>query len=407
VNVLAGRRVIHVTTTDISLALLLGPQLRAFAAAGMEVVGVSAPGPWVAQLTADGIRHEPLRHATRAMAVGQDALALGELVRLFRRLRPDIVHTHNPKPGLYGRIAARVARVPVVVNTIHGLYATEDDPLPRRMAVYGVERFASMFSAADLVQNEEDVDVLRRLRVPARKLVLLGNGIDLDRFGPPTDPADRDRVRAELGVEPDAVVVGLVGRLVWQKGLRELFDAASMLRHRCPHVVIVVVGPLDEDKADALGSGDVDAARALGNVVFLGRRDDVEELYHGFDLFVLPSYREGFPRSAMEAAASGVPVIATDVRGCRQVVDDGVTGVLVPVRNAAALAAAVEELVRDEPRRQAMGTAALAKAAAEFDDRRVVQTTLALYERLLQRRSPPSRSEVGRTGSEAQSLDGS
>jgi glycosyltransferase involved in cell wall biosynthesis len=406
VTVLAGRRVVHVTTTDISLALLLGPQLRAFAAAGMDVVGVSAPGPWVTQLTADGIRHEPLRHATRAMAVGQDAMALGELVRLFRRLRPDIVHTHNPKPGLYGRIAARVARVPIVVNTIHGLYATEDDPLPRRLAVYGVERFASMFSAAELVQNEEDVDVLRRLRVPVRKLVLLGNGIDLERFGPSTDALGRDRVRSELGVSSDTLVVGLVGRLVWQKGLRELFDAAAMLRDRFPEVVFVVVGPLDGDKADGLGPADVDAARALGNVVFLGRRDDVEELYHGFDLFVLPSYREGFPRSAMEAAASGVPVIASDVRGCRQVVDDGVTGLLVPVRDAAALAAAVEELGRDAPRRRVMGEAALEKAVAEFDDRRVVQTTLDVYERLLQHRHRRSRSEIGRTRLETEPLDG-
>src|SRR5580692_5289830 len=179
---LVGKRLFHVTTVDMSLALLLGPQLRAFAEAGMEVVGVSAPGPYVPQLEAWGIRHEPLRHDTRSMAVGQDMMALTELWRLFRRLRPDIVHTHNPKPGLYGRIAARAARVPVVVNTIHGLYATEDDPLLRRAAVYGVERFASLFSDAELLQNEEDIAVLRRLHVPADKIVLLGNGIDLDRF---------------------------------------------------------------------------------------------------------------------------------------------------------------------------------------------------------------------------------
>jgi glycosyltransferase involved in cell wall biosynthesis len=370
-----------------SLALLLGPQLRAFAAAGMDVVGVSAPGPWVEQLEAAGIRHEPLRHATRAVAVGQDVLALGELERLLRRLRPDIVHTHNPKPGLYGRIAARLAGVPVVVNTIHGLYATEDDRTARRAAVYGIERFASMFSQAELVQNKEDVAVLRRLRIPARKLVLLGNGVDLGRFGPPTDPSTVSRARVALGAGPETVVVGLVGRLVWQKGLSELFAAAAILRHRCPDVTVVIIGPEDRDKGDALGPADIDAARAHGNVRFLGRRDDVEELYHGFDVFVLPSYREGFPRSAMEAAASAVPVIATDVRGCRQVVDDGVTGLLVPVRDAAALAAAIEDLAGDGERRRAMGRAGRAKAEAEFDDRRVVETTLAVYERLLERRN--------------------
>jgi glycosyltransferase involved in cell wall biosynthesis len=386
VSTLAGRRLVHVTTTDMSLALLLAPQLRAFAAAGMDVIGVSATGPWVEQLTAQGIRHEALRHATRAVAVGQDALALGELTRLLRRLKPDIVHTHNPKPGLYGRIAARLAGVPVVVNTIHGLYATEDDALGRRLAVYGIERFASMFSGAELLQNVEDIDVLRRLRVPERKIVLLGNGVDLERFTPPPDAESVARARQALGIGPEKVVVGLVGRLVWQKGLRELFDAAVLVRERCPGVVVVVVGPLDDEKADSLGPDDIEAARAVGNIEFLGRRDDVETLYHGFDIFVLPSYREGFPRSAMEAAASGLPVIATDVRGCRQAVDDGVTGLLVPVRDAGALAGAIEKLAGDPDRRRAMGRAGRGKAEAEFDDRRVVETTMAVYERLLERR---------------------
>lgn len=385
-NALTGRRVVHVTTTDMSLALLLGPQLRAFASAGMEVVGASAPGPYVDDLTAAGIAHEPLRHATRSVDVGQDVLAVGELVRLFRRLRPDIVHTHNPKPGLYGRIAARVAGVPVVVNTVHGLYATEDDGRTRRFFVYGLERVVSVCSQAELVQNEEDVDVLRRLRVPARKLVLLGNGVDLQRFAPPGGAHEVARARASLGVGPTQVVVGIVGRLVWQKGLRELFAAAARLHDSRPEIVIVVVGPTDPDKADALGPADITAAEALGNVVFLGGRQDVDDLYHGFDIFVLPSYREGFPRSAMEAAASSVAVVATDIRGCRQAVDHGVTGLLVPVHDAGALAAAIEHLADDAPLRAVMGRAGRAKAEAEFDDRQVVETTLAVYERLLARR---------------------
>src|SRR5271165_2638878 len=142
-NELSGRRLVHVTTSDMSLALLLGPQLRAFAARGMDVVGVSAEGPFVEQLEQWGIRHEPLRHATRSVALGQDLLAGPELERLFRRLRPDIVHTHNPKPGLYGRLAARAAGVPGIVNTVHGLYAAPEDPFARKVPVYALERMAS------------------------------------------------------------------------------------------------------------------------------------------------------------------------------------------------------------------------------------------------------------------------
>ena len=114
-------RLVHLTTVDMSLELLLGPQLEAFAKAGYEVVAMSADGPYVEAIEARGIRHVPVRNATRSMDPRRDLLAIEELRRQFRRLKPDIVHTHNPKPGLYGRIAARAARVPVVVNTVHGL----------------------------------------------------------------------------------------------------------------------------------------------------------------------------------------------------------------------------------------------------------------------------------------------
>ncbi len=380
---LAGRRLVHVTTSDMSLAWLLGPQLRAFAAEGMEVIGMSAPGPFVEELESWGIRHVPLRHATRAVAMGHDLLALPELVREFRRLRPDIVHTHNPKPGLYGRLAAKAARVPVVVNTVHGLYAVPDDPLLRRTVVYGLERIAASCSDTELVQNIEDITTLRRLRVPQSKLVLLGNGVDLTRFHPHHHPAAVAHARTALGLPADAVVVGLIGRLVWEKGFKELFEVARRIADTDANLTFVVVGPHDPSKGDALSADDVARAEAIGNIVFAGHRDDVEALYPGFDFYLLPSYREGFPRSAMEAAASGLAVVATDIRGCRQVVDDGVTGLLVPLHDVEALAAAILDLARDPARCAAMGVAARMKAEAEFDDQEVIRRTLETYRRLL------------------------
>ena len=380
-------RLVHVTTTDMSLALLLGPQLRAFATAGYEVIGMSAPGEWVGQLEAGGIRHVPLRHATRALAPTHDARAFGELRALFRALRPDIVHTHNPKPGVYGRIAARAAHVPAIVNTVHGLYATPDDTRVRRAVVYTLERLAARCSHAELVQNPEDVEVLARLGVPRSKLHLLGNGIDLARFDPSRVSPDRTaQLRAEMGAGPDDVVCGLVGRLVWEKGYREVFAAAARLRVTAPQVRVVVVGPHDSDKPDAITDADLDRARRDG-VTFLGLRHDVEALYAAMDLYVLASHREGFPRSAMEAAAMGVPVVATRIRGCQQVVDDGRTGRLVPVRDATALADAIADLAADAGLRLTLGEAARAKAQREFDQQCVIDTTLAVYERLLARRT--------------------
>ncbi len=390
-STLVGKKLVHVTTVDMSLALLLGPQLRAFADAGMEVVGVSAPGPFVGQLESWGIRHEPLHHATRSTAVGQDIMAFAELFQLFRRLRPDIVHTHNPKPGVYGRVAARAAGVRGVVNTVHGLYASPEDRPSRKALVYALERGASMCSGAELVQNPEDLAVLTRLGVPSHKLVLLGNGVDLRRFQSEAQEHSRRQARVDLGLEQDAVVVGVVARLVWQKGFRELFAAAARMRETHPDVVFVVVGGSDPDKADAISPEELEEARRRAHIVFAGSRDDMEHIYPAFDLFVLPSYREGFPRSAMEAAACGLPVIATDIRGCRQVVSHGASGLLVPLHDPARLAAAIEELVVDPSRRRAMGIAGRRKAEAEFDDRAVVSKTMAAYERVLVRATSSTR----------------
>ncbi len=176
----ARPKVIHLTTTDMSLDWLLGPQLSAFAEAGYEVVGASAPGPHVPALAARGVRHVAVDSLTRAPSVRSDLRAVVGLWRMVRDERPDILHTHNPKPGILGRIVGRVARVPVVVNTQHGLYAQPTDRLRRRLPVYVAERVAAAFGHAELVQNPEDALTLTHtLKVPRRKVTVLGNGIDL------------------------------------------------------------------------------------------------------------------------------------------------------------------------------------------------------------------------------------
>jgi glycosyltransferase involved in cell wall biosynthesis len=377
-------KVVHLTTTDMSLDWLLAPQLQAFAAAGYDVVGMSAAGPHVPHLEQLGIRHVPVPSLTRTPSLAGDVRAVRELYRLIRAERPVVLHTHNPKPGVLGRIAGRLARVPVVVNTQHGLYAQPTDRLRRRLPVYALERIAAAFGHHELVQNPEDVATLvRTLRVPKRKVTLLGNGIDLTRFTATRDAtADRAAVRAEWGVGPDRVVVGVVGRLVAEKGIAEIVAAAGLLRERGVDATIVVVGPSEPDKRDGLTEQALDKARANG-VVFVGRRDDMPRCYAAFDLFLTATHREGFPRAAMEASASGLPIVATDIRGCRQVVAHERTGLLVPVRDPSSLADAVQRLVDDPALRARLGAAASAKAVAEFDQQRVIDITLATYQRLL------------------------
>ena len=388
-------KVAHLTTVDSSLRYLLRPQLRAVRDRGGESIGISAPGPYADELAAEGIRHVPLGSSTRGMNLLADVRAAAELWRILRRERPDVLHTHNPKPGIYGRIVGRLAGVPIVVNTCHGLWATENDRLLKRWVVLALEAVAARFSHAELIQNVEDLELLtrRRINVPSRTK-LLGNGVDLDRFAPGTiDPKDRLAVRDELGAGPDTIVVGIVGRMVAEKGYPELFEAAARLDGR---YVVAAIGPDDPAKPDALTAAQRDAAVRAG-VVFLGQRDDVERLYAAMDVFVLPSHREGFPRAAMEAAATGLPIVATDVRGCRQVVVDGVTGLLVPVRDPERLAAAISSLGEDPALRCRMGVAAARRARESFDERRVVDLVLSTYQEVATRRgldvSLPARPE--------------
>jgi ribosomal protein S18 acetylase RimI-like enzyme len=223
------------------------------------------------------------------------------------------------------------------------------------------------------------------------KLTLLGNGIDLGRFDRDSiSAAEAQAARADLGAHASTdVVVGVVGRLVREKGLQEVFEAARLIRRDIPAIRFVVIGPEEPQKSASLTYGDRACAAAAG-VRFLGEREDVVRLYRGMDVFVQASHREGFPRSAMEAAAMGLPIVATDIRGCRQVVDDGITGLLVPPRDPAALADAVVALAVDPDRRAEMSAAGRRKARQHFDQQRCIDITLRTYRSLLDRASEPS-----------------
>ena len=366
-------KIAHLTTVDLSLRYLLLPQLEAARDIG-ESIGISAPGIYVVELEERGIRHIPLASSTRGADPLADLRAAIELWRVLRREKVDVLHTHNPKPGVYGRILGRLAGVPIVVNTVHGLYATEDSHWLKRAVVYALEWVASKFSDAELIQNPEDFDLLANRRIVRRdKLKLLGNGVDLEKFHHSAQA--EAEVRSELGVRDDQILVGLVARLVEEKGVPELVEAAMSLDDR---YVVAIAGPRDRDKADGVSDELIEKGEEAG-VRFLGMRADADRLYSGLDMFVLPSHREGFPRAAMEAAATGVPVIATDIRGCRQVVDDGVSGILFPVGDVSALLAAIERIGSDPVLRESMGRASEERAAQHFNEDKVVEIVMETY----------------------------
>lgn len=375
-------RVAHLTTTDLTLRYLLLGQLRRLSAEGYEVTGISAPGPNAGALQAEGIRHLPWRNATRSWNPVADVRALAELVALLRRERFDLVHTHNPKPGVLGRVAARLAGTPLVVNTVHGLYATPEDRLRKRAAVLGLEWLAGRCSDLELYQSEEDLAWAGRLRLARKgRSHLLGNGTDTGFFDPAQVPPERAAaLRRELGLPADALVVGAVGRLVAEKGYRELFAAARAVRQADPRVRFLAVGTPDLDKADAISEAEL--AAAAGDVLVTGWRDDVRDLLAVMDVFVLASWREGMPRSAIEAAAMGKALVLTDIRGCREVARHDREALLVPPRDPGALATAISRLAADPALRERLAGAARRRALERFSEQDVAERVVAHYRRL-------------------------
>ncbi len=356
-----------------SLALLLAAELTVDVEAGFDVYGISAPGPYVPDVERLGVTHVPVSSLTRSWQPMRDLRAAYELAAILRSLQLDVLHTHTPKAGVLGRLLGRITRVPVVVNTCHGLWLRPDSSAGIQAAVLGVEALAARTSHAELYQNGADALRLRRLigRTPAR---VVGNGIDLDRFGP--DPVLRERVRAELGVGTGEILVGAVGRQVAEKGAYEYAEAATKLAGRAR---FVWVGPPDEDKPDAVP--DWPSA-----VQVLGARADMAAIYAALDVFVLASHREGFSRSAMEAAACGLPMVLTDIRGCREIGDHERHLLLVPPNDAHALTAAVERLVDHLNLRARLGAAARKRALATFDARAVAQASIETYLAVARRR---------------------
>lgn len=382
-------RVAHVTTVDLSLRYLLLNQLQRIQQEGYEVFGISAAGPDVPVIEAAGIPHFAVP-MTRRITPLADLRALWALVRIMRRERFDVVHTHTPKASLLAQLAARIAGVPIVVNTLHGFYFHEDTkPLARRFYVW-MERIAAKCSHTILSQNREDIaTALAEGIARPEQVKWLGNGIDLKRFDRRRLTGDAlSALRAELGLDPSAPVVGFVGRLVEEKGILVLLEAATAVLEALPQTQFLIVGPYDEEKPDALRPDVAERYGLARNCRFTGMRDDMPELYALMDVLVLPSYREGFPRTPMEASAMGVPVVVTDIRGCREAVDHEVNGLLFPSGDADALATALIGLLRDSGRRARMGAEGRRIAEDRFDEQKVFERVLSEYQRLLGRPQP-------------------
>jgi glycosyltransferase involved in cell wall biosynthesis len=378
-------KICQITTVDMSLRFLLWNQLQIMMMDGFWITAVCAAGPWIKDIEQLGITVKTVPFK-RSISPVSDLLAVAHMIFYLRRERPAIVHTHTPKAGLLGQLAAKIAGVPIIINTIHGFYFHENMPRMRRKFYIFCERIAALCSDLIFSQNRADMATAVRERIcPAEKMTYLGNGVDLERFRPIRSRGWVRKKRVVLGIPPDAKVIGMVGRLTYEKGYRELFLAAQEILSMHREAFFVIVGPSDvveEGEYQAL----VKDLGIAGRVRFMGMRLDMADMYSVMDIFVLPSHREGFPRSLIEASATGLPVVATDIRGCREVVDPGKTGLLIPLQDHKALAQAVRYLLGHPNLAGSMGRAGRERAVREFDERLIVKRQLDAYRQLLEKK---------------------
>lgn len=317
-----------------------------------------------------------------------DLITVGQLLFILRRLEPDIVHTFDTKPGVWVRLAARLAGVPVIIGTLPGLgslYASNG--LKTRVIRFVYERlqtFACHVSDLTIFQNQDDAHqfVASGVVSEEKTAVILGSGVATGVYAPAeVSKSERDQLRRELGIQPNAIVVAMVGRVIRSKGVLEYMAAAHEVRARHPNVRFLLVGADDHESLDRLSSEELAQLRQA--LTWPGPRRDIPVLLASSDIFVFPSaYREGVPRVLLEAASMGLPIVTTDSPGCREVVENGLNGFLVPVRDPSALREAIFRLVEQPELRQRFGRLSRQRAIAQFDISIVAEQTRSLYREL-------------------------
>lgn len=350
---------------------------------GVEVVMASPPGDFGARFAEHGIAWRTLPMDRSSLNPLREAQVLQALVRLLSSERPDLLHNFTVKCAVYGALAARMARIPAVVNAVAGMGYVFTSAGVKARALRPIvsdlmRRTLSSGNSRVVLQNPDDVDMFNALRLaPPEKIRLIrSSGVDTARFCPAArDPGVRRPLR-----------VLLAARLLWEKGVGEFAEAAAMLRQQGRDIEFLLAGTPDPGNPRTVPLAQVESWHRQGALRWMGHVDDMPALMCGADVMVLPSYyREGVPKSLIEGAASGLALVTTNLPGCREVVAEHESdGLHVEPRNARSLADALARLDDDRALLQRLGRRARERALQHFDQRQVIQKTIDVYNELLQ-----------------------
>jgi glycosyltransferase involved in cell wall biosynthesis len=372
-------KVLFFANTDWYLYNFRLPLAKYLREQGLDVVMLSPVGPYGALLQADGFRWIGLDMNRRSLNPARELALIRRISAVYAAEKPDIVHHFTIKCVVYGSLIARWNGIGNRVNAVTGMgYVFSDDGYKARLLRPVVRNLIKAALGGEgsrlILQNKDDVAafVAAELASDDRTHLIMGSGVDTSRFQPLPVPGARRVMR-----------VLLASRLLWDKGIREYIEAANIIKaHKLP-IEFLLAGSPDPGNPGSVPPSQLAKWQESGAVHYLGHVADMPALLGEIDVAVLPSYREGVPRSLLEAAACGLPIITTDVPGCREVVRHGVNGLLVPPRNAPALASAVRRLFESPAERVRMGRAGRDTVLTDFDQRLVFQKTFAVYRDLL------------------------
>jgi len=387
-----GLKVLQVCAIDFSAKNLLLPLMISLKGNGYNVGLACKAGENYDFIKSQGIDFYDIPVA-RGYNLIKHIISIYRLCKLISFHKFDIVHSHTTAASLDGCIAAKLAKTPIILYTIHGLHITDNSSYVEKVFYNFVEKLKCKLSTFIFTQSEEDrIYAIKNKIVPPDKILTLGNGVDIDKFSLSFRERYRKEIRNELGIPHNSFVLTIVARLSKIKGHVELFKAIDLINKEVREdFYLLVVGDVTEDEPYSLRKEEllniISNLSLRTRIIFTGMRDDVNKILAGTDVFVLPSFREGMPRSIIEAMAMGLPVIASNIGGCREEVVDNETGILVPPHDIESLASAIMKLYKNSKLRERMGSNGRKRAEQMFDERKVIEKEIGVFEMLLRQKN--------------------
>ncbi|QMS91456.1 glycosyltransferase family 4 protein [Nostoc edaphicum CCNP1411] len=381
-------KILHICAIGDTAQILLRPQIDYLLSHNLSVEIACSPGLEVEQLQQQGYIVHPIQ-IDRRISPLLNLRSIYQLTRLIQKNQYDLVHVHTPIAAVLGRIAAKLAGAKRIVYTAHGFPFHDQSSLSEYRFYFIVEKFAAFITDLILTQNHEDIATAKKLGLcPPEKVCYLGNGVDIDRFKRDClNLTHQNQLRKSLGI-PDSrnLIIGTIGRITRKKGSEYLIEATAKLLPNFPNLQVLLIGSQLDTDPEPFQTEVIKRIHSFGidqHITLTGKRQDIPELLGLLDIFVLPTFsHEGLPRSIVEAMSMSLPVVTTDIRGCREAVIHGKTGLIVPPQNSQKLAEALGILLSNYELRQAYGQASREQVEIKYDEELVFARLNKYYQEL-------------------------